>query len=103
MNPWLVPLAWVALIPRNIAVAILRVYQTVVSPLYGDVCRYHPSCSHYALDGIARYGVLVGTVLGARRLVRCHPWAKGGIDDVPPRTHNWSHQTRAGFAVPNVK
>lgn len=103
MNPWLAPLAWVALLPRNIVIAVLRVYQAVISPLYGDVCRYHPSCSHYALGAIARYGVLIGSVYTIRRLLRCHPWARGGIDDVPQRGRNWSHQTRAGFAVPNVK
>ncbi|MFM6974471.1 MAG: membrane protein insertion efficiency factor YidD [Agromyces sp.] len=94
---------WVLLAPRNAIIAILRVYQFGISPIYGDVCRYYPSCSHYALDAVARYGVLVGGVLATRRLFRCHPWARGGIDDVPPRRREWTHRTRAGFVAPGLK
>jgi putative membrane protein insertion efficiency factor len=73
------------LLPRNVCVVILRAYRAVISPLYGDVCRYYPSCSHYALQAIQRHGVIRGVWLGSRRLARCHPWAEGGIDDVPVR------------------
>lgn len=96
-------LGWVVLLPRNIAIAALRGYQATISPLYGDVCRYHPSCSHYTLQAIARYGVVVGSVLGLWRLVRCQPWVRGGIDDVPQRKHNWTHLTRGGFVAPGLK
>ncbi len=96
-------LGWIVLAPRNAAILILRAYQTVISPLYGDVCRYHPSCSHYALDAIARYGVLAGIALGTRRLLRCHPWARGGIDDVPMPKRIWTHRTRWGLVAPGVK
>jgi len=78
--------AWMqtlALVPRNACIAILDGYRAAISPLYGDVCRYYPSCSRYALTAIQEHGALRGIWLGARRLVRCHPWAKGGIDDVP--------------------
>ena len=75
-----------ALIPRNICVAILRVYRAVISPLYGDVCRYYPSCSQYALEAIQQHGAVKGIALGLWRIVRCNPWAKGGIDDVPQLT-----------------
>ncbi|MCU1638357.1 MAG: yidD [Microbacteriaceae bacterium] len=74
---------FVFLLPRNLCVLILRVYRAVVSPLYGDVCRYYPSCSSYALQAIQRHGVIRGTWLGSVRIVRCHPWAAGGVDDVP--------------------
>lgn len=103
MNPVIRTLSWVWLLPRNLAIAVLKGYQAVISPLYGDVCRYHPSCSHYALDAIARYGVLAGILLGARRLLRCHPWARGGIDDVPTPRRVWTHRTRWGFVAPGVK
>ncbi len=71
------------LIPRNACVIVLRAYRAVVSPLYGDVCRYYPSCSAYALQAIQQRGVVTGMLLASRRIVRCHPWAAGGIDDVP--------------------
>jgi conserved hypothetical protein YidD len=87
------------LLPRNAAVLVLRGYRAVISPLYGDVCRYYPSCSAYALQAIQRYGVVVGSALALRRIARCHPWAAGGIDDVPQRRRNRYHVTRFGFVV----
>ena len=77
--------AWMqtlALLPRNACIAVLDGYRAAISPLYGDVCRYYPSCSRYALTAIQEHGALRGVWLAAKRLVRCHPWAKGGIDDV---------------------
>ena len=71
------------LLPRNCCVVILRAYRKVISPLYGDVCRYYPSCSQYALQAIQQYGVIRGVVMGSWRIARCHPWAAGGVDDVP--------------------
>ena len=61
----------------------LRAYRAVISPLYGQVCRYHPSCSAYALQAVTHHGALRGSWLAARRLSRCHPWAAGGYDPVP--------------------
>jgi uncharacterized protein len=78
-------LEFVWLLPRNLCVLILRAYRAVISPLYGDVCRYYPSCSAYALGAIQQHGVVKGVALGTWRIARCHPWAKGGIDDVPER------------------
>jgi putative membrane protein insertion efficiency factor len=87
------------LLPRNIAVGILIVYRAIVSPLYGDVCRYYPSCSAYALGSIQAHGLLRGSFLGIRRLLRCHPWAAGGVDDVPvPHRHD-SLVTSSGFVI----
>lgn len=65
-------------------VALLRAYRLLISPLYGQVCRYHPSCSAYALGAVETHGALRGTWLGVRRVARCHPWAAGGYDPVPP-------------------
>ena len=64
---------------------LLKLYRTFISPLYGQVCRYHPSCSAYALQAVTEYGSLKGSWLALRRLSRCHPWAAGGYDPVPPR------------------
>ena len=75
----------VALIPRNIAVAILLAYRKVISPLYGEVCRYYPSCSLYTLRAIQYHGALWGIGLGAVRIVKCNPFSRGGIDDPPER------------------
>lgn len=92
--------SFLLLLPRNLCVLILRVYRAVISPLYGQVCRYYPSCSAYALEAIQRHGVVRGIWLGSRRIARCHPWAAGGVDDVPghfdPPQH---HVTRFGFVV----
>jgi putative membrane protein insertion efficiency factor len=77
-------LLWVSLVPRNCAIAMLLVYRKVISPLYGQVCRYHPSCSTYALHAIQYHGLVKGTALGSWRILRCNPWARGGIDDPPP-------------------
>jgi putative membrane protein insertion efficiency factor len=65
---------------RALAIAPLRLYQLVASPLLGQRCKYHPSCSQYAIDAIREFGVLRGSVLAAWRLARCNPWSHGGVD-----------------------
>ena len=94
-------MAFALLVPRNICVAILTAYRAVISPLYGDVCRYYPSCSHYTLQAIQHHGVTRGVWLGTRRIARCHPWAEGGIDDIPADRHDRYAVTRFGFVVAN--
>jgi putative membrane protein insertion efficiency factor len=79
-------------IPRHLLIGLLRLYRLAISPLYGQVCRYHPSCSAYALDAVTEYGAVRGTWMSARRLLRCHPWAPGGYDPVPPRVRTTPNQ-----------
>ena len=67
---------FIVLIPRNLGVLLLRAYRAVISPLYGDVCRYYPSCSAYGLGSVQQHGLLVGTALTAWRIVRCNPWTR---------------------------
>ncbi|MBE7325953.1 membrane protein insertion efficiency factor YidD [Nocardioides sp. Y6] len=70
---------------KYLLIGLLKLYRTFISPLYGQVCRYHPTCSAYALDAVSEYGSIKGSWLALRRLLRCHPWAAGGYDPVPPR------------------
>ena len=70
---------------RRVVMALLKGYRAAISPLYGNVCRYHPSCSAYALRAVEVHGAARGGWLAVRRLGRCHPWAAGGYDPVPPR------------------
>jgi putative membrane protein insertion efficiency factor len=68
---------------KYLLIGLLKAYRLVISPLYGNVCRYYPSCSAYALIAVQRHGAARGSWLAARRLLRCHPWARGGYDPVP--------------------
>jgi uncharacterized protein len=69
-------------IARGVAVAPIVVYQRVLSPFLPRRCKYEPTCSQYAVDAIARYGILRGAVLALWRLLRCNPWSYGGYDPV---------------------
>jgi uncharacterized protein len=77
---------WIDLVlglPKAMLVALVRVYQLLFSAWIGNVCRYHPSCSHYALAALNRHGALGGTLLASWRVLRCNPWSPGGPDAVP--------------------
>ncbi|MCY4051723.1 MAG: membrane protein insertion efficiency factor YidD [Gammaproteobacteria bacterium] len=62
---------------------LIRIYQLGFSPYLGCNCRYHPTCSRYALEAIDQHGALKGSVLAIKRIARCHPWNVGGYDPVP--------------------
>ncbi|HTP40081.1 MAG TPA: membrane protein insertion efficiency factor YidD [Steroidobacteraceae bacterium] len=68
---------------RRFFIALIRGYQLLISPLLGQCCRFHPTCSCYAQQAIAKYGPLKGVALSGRRILRCHPFNEGGIDPVP--------------------
>ncbi len=70
---------------RRLMLFLINIYRWFLSPLLGSNCRYYPSCSHYAQDAISTRGALRGSLLAARRIARCHPWADGGYDPVPPK------------------
>jgi len=75
--------------------ALLWIYRSFVSPALPPACRYHPSCSRYAAEAIRLHGPVRGAWLGTRRLLRCHPWAAGGPDPVPPRAGTPALRERA--------
>jgi len=60
----------------------IYLYRFALSPIFGNSCRYYPTCSHYAEDALLKYGALKGSYFAARRLLRCHPWHEGGYDPV---------------------
>jgi putative membrane protein insertion efficiency factor len=71
-------------LPRLAGMALIRFYQLTISrALPPDSCRFYPTCSHYAYQAIAKYGLLRGGVMGAWRLLRCQPFNPGGYDPVP--------------------
>jgi len=70
-------------LPSRLLAAVIRGYQRFLSPAIPPSCRFHPSCSQYALEAITRHGALKGSWLAARRLARCHPFHPGGFDPVP--------------------
>lgn len=68
---------------KTVLIALLRCYRYAISPLLGRNCRFHPSCSEYAIEAVERHGALRGGWLAAKRLGRCHPFTPGGYDPVP--------------------
>ena len=70
---------------RQIIIGALRLYKRCISPLLPSACRFHPTCSEYMMEAVARFGVLRGTGMGLARLLRCHPFHPGGVDPVPQR------------------
>ncbi len=69
---------------RKLIIRLLRIYKWLVSPFFGNNCRYYPSCSDYAVEAIDRHGVLAGGLRAGKRILRCHPWSAGGYDPVDP-------------------
>jgi putative membrane protein insertion efficiency factor len=72
-----------ARVPARTAIILIGTYQKLVSPNLSPSCRFQPSCSQYAADSIARFGVVRGSWLGIKRVARCHPLHPGGFDPVP--------------------
>jgi putative membrane protein insertion efficiency factor len=72
--------------PARLALALIRGYQRVISPALPRRCKYHPTCSAYAMQAVQRYGILRGAVLAGWRLLRCNPFSHGGYDPVSRQT-----------------
>ena len=72
-------------------IALIRVYQYTLSPMFGQRCKYYPSCSNYAIGVLREQGPLKGIGLASWRLLRCNPFSNGGYDPVPLRHHDCGH------------
>lgn len=68
---------------KAVFISIIRFYQLVISPLKPPTCRFYPTCSHYGLESVKRFGALKGGYLALIRILKCHPLHPGGIDEVP--------------------
>ena len=68
-----------------ILILAVKVYKYVISPLLPPACRYYPSCSEYAVTALKRYGLLKGSILSLKRILRCNPFFPGGYDPVPEK------------------
>lgn len=93
---------------KHLLLLLIRAYRRMISPLTPRCCRYYPTCSAYAAKAIGRYGACKGSVLAFSRLMRCHPWARGGIDFVP-QEFSWKkvpyyfRQESQNSAVPDMQ
>lgn len=70
---------------RTILIGFIRIYQKLISPLKPPTCRFYPTCSHYGLEAIKRFGAIKGSWLTVKRIVKCHPFHPGGFDHVPEK------------------
>lgn len=68
---------------KNLVIFLIKLYQKLISPLFPNKCRFMPSCSHYAVEAVYKFGVLKGGFLAIRRIGKCHPFNPGGFDPVP--------------------
>ncbi|MDI1299849.1 membrane protein insertion efficiency factor YidD [Methylotenera sp.] len=67
----------------RILIWLIKAYQVLLSPFFGQQCRFYPTCSHYSIEAINKHGAIVGSYYTLRRLLRCHPWHVGGHDPIP--------------------
>ena len=68
---------------QKLLILFIRAYRQLLSPFFGQNCRFYPSCSCYAINALESHGVIRGSVLAVKRVLRCHPWHAGGMDPVP--------------------
>ncbi len=68
---------------KKIALALIKGYKILISPLLGRNCRFYPTCSEYTHEAIQKHGLIKGLLLGTKRLLKCHPFHSGGVDPVP--------------------
>jgi len=79
------------LVVSKILITLIKAYRLVLSPWLGQQCRFHPTCSQYALDALEQHGPYRGSWLTIKRLASCHPWHAGGVDPVPNSHNHHNH------------
>jgi putative membrane protein insertion efficiency factor len=81
---------------KTLLIGFVKLWRLLISPLYGDVCKFYPTCSAYGLESLQVHGAWHGSWLTIRRIVRCHPWSLGGYDPVPgtPAARAWEIEQR---------
>lgn len=73
---------------KKLLIGLIKIYSFLLSPLLGQNCRFHPTCSHYTREAVETHGSFKGSLLGIRRIMKCHPWHRGDmLDPVPPKTY----------------
>ncbi len=68
---------------KLLIINLIKIYQRLVSPFFPSSCKFSPSCSKYGIEAINKYGVLKGSVITIKRILKCNPWSKGGYDPIP--------------------
>ena len=90
-------------VPRWILIALVRGYRFALSPWLGSACRFEPTCSAYALQALTTHGAAAGSTLAAGRLLRCHPWCRGGVDPVPEHAPKLFSRLGLGPGAPETQ
>ncbi|CAD5926851.1 Putative membrane protein insertion efficiency factor [Planktothrix agardhii] len=70
---------------KTLLITLIRGYRLLISPLFPPVCRFHPTCSQYAIEALETFGIVQGSWLALKRILRCHPYHPGGYDPIPPK------------------
>jgi conserved hypothetical protein YidD len=70
---------------KTLLITLIRGYRLLISPLFPPVCRFHPTCSQYAIEALETFGIIQGSWLALKRILRCHPYHPGGYDPIPPK------------------
>ena len=73
---------------REVPIGLIKLYQKFISPMLGPTCRFHPSCSYYAIGVIKEHGFFMGSWLSIKRILKCHPFNDGGYDPIPEKKQN---------------
>ena len=89
--------------PRQALRGLVHGYRLFPKPWLGNACRFEPTCSQYALDALQRHGALAGSALAGGRLLRCHPWCDGGIDNVPDELPGLFTRLGLGGPIPHSR
>lgn len=85
--------------PKTIYIFIIKIYRFFISPLYGPVCKYYPSCSEYSLKAVKTHGFCKGIYLTGWRILRCNPWSLGGVDEIPLKKNKHKNLQKKIFKV----